>query len=217
MNLVLLGPQGSGKGTQAKLLVDKFGFTRVETGEMLRKIAESDHPWGKRIKQMMLKGVLVSDDILMVVLKETLAQPHVKGFLLDGAPRNFAQYEVIRQILAANGERINKVILLNISEAETIKRLSSRRTCKVCGKIYNLVTDPSPNGNKCECGGELVQREDDFPEAIRVRLNAFEQSTEKVIKAARNEGILVEINGERPIEEIHQEIVQKLGLEKKNG
>jgi adenylate kinase len=212
MNLVILGPQGSGKGTQAGMLVNKYGFTRVETGEILRKIAESDHPWGKRVKSMMLKGALVSDDILNAVLKETLNMSHPKGFLFDGTPRNFPQYKLIRDILALKGERMDKVVFINISEAETVKRLSSRQTCRVCGKVYNLVTDPSPHGDKCECGGNLVQREDDTPDAIKKRLEAFNHSTEKVIEAAKKEGVLVEINGEKPIEEIHKEIVAKLGL-----
>ena len=212
MNVVILGPQGSGKGTQAEMLVKKYGFTHVETGGILRKIANSDHPWGGRIKKMMLRGVLVSDEILNAVLKETLAMTHPKGFLFDGTPRNFPQYGLIKKVLATYSEKIDKVVFLNISETETVKRLSSRRICKICGKVYNLVTDPSPNDDKCQCGGDLIQREDDFPEAIKRRLDAFNGSTKKVIESAVKEGVLIEIDGEKPIEEIHKEIVEKLGL-----
>jgi len=209
--LVILGPQGSGKGTQADLLEHQYGFTKIETGKILRKIAGTDHPWGKRIEEMMLTGVLVSDDILLVVLKEALEQNPNFGYLFDGSPRNLDQYRVIKETLEQRGEKIDKVILVDISEAETLKRISSRRTCEKCGKVYNLVTNPPP-GENCECGGNLFQREDDFPDAIKKRLKAYENSTLLVVKEAEREGILIRVDGEQPIEKIHEEIVEKLGL-----
>lgn len=211
MNLIVLGPQGSGKGTQAEMLAKKFDLNRVETGRILRQIAESDHPWGKRIKDMMLRGVLVSDDILMAVLKETLTKSAPNGYVFDGTPRNLAQYDLIKEILAGRGEKIDRVIMLSISEPEVIKRISSRRTCAKCGKVYNLVTNPPVAENKCECGGELVQREDDSPEAIKKRLEAYRKMTLQVVEKAREEGVLWEIDGERAIETIHEEIVRRLG------
>jgi len=207
MNIVILGSQGSGKGTQAKLLAEKYGLTQIETGKLLRDIAETDHPWGKRIKSMMLKGVLVSDKILMAVLKQTLAKPAGKGRIFDGTPRNLPQYELIKNILKSRGEKLDRVIMLKVSEAEAVKRISARRICKNCGRIYNLITDPPPGDLKCECKGELVQREDDYPDVIKKRLKAFNKSTLEVAKRALREGILLEIDGERPVEEIYREIV----------
>ncbi|KKU62356.1 MAG: Adenylate kinase [Candidatus Amesbacteria bacterium GW2011_GWC1_47_15] len=210
MNIILLGPQGSGKGTQAKMLAEKLGLTIVETGKILREIAETDHPWGRRIKDMQMRGVLVSDDILMAVLKETLSKPARRGYLFDGTPRNIVQYKLIKEVLEDRGEKIDKVVVLNISEEETIKRLSSRRTCLKCGRVYNLITSPPPEENKCECGGELSQRDDDFPEAIKKRLDAYKKSTSKVIEKAKNENVLIEIDGERAIDVIHEDIISKL-------
>lgn len=212
MNLVILGPQGSGKGTQAEMLVKKYGFTHVETGEILRQMAASDHPWNNRIRKMLNEGVLVSDDILSVILKDYLSSNHPNGFLFDGTPRNFEQYKLMNELLSQKGEKFDKVIFLKIPEEETVRRLSSRRKCEKCGKVYNLVTDPPPGGSRCECRGELIHREDDFPDAIKKRLSAFWESTTKVIDAAKAEGILIEINGDQPIENIHKEIVEKLGL-----
>jgi len=212
MNLVILGPQGSGKGTQAEMLVKKYGFTHVETGEILRQMANSDHPLNNKIRKMLNEGILVSDDIVSEVLINSLNSEHPDGFLFDGTPRNFEQYILMNELLSQKGEKIDKVIILKISEEETIRRLSSRRKCEKCGKVYNLVTNPPPEPTRCKCGGGLIQREDDFPEAIRKRLEEFAHTTMKVIEAAANEGILIEINGEQAINDIHQEIVEKLGL-----
>jgi len=212
MNVVILGPQGSGKGTQAEMLIKKYGFTHIETGEILRQMAASDHPWNNKIRKMLNEGILVSDDILNVVLKKYLTTAHPNGFLFDGTPRNFEQYKLMNELLSQNEEKFDKVIYLKIPEEETIRRLSSRRKCEKCGKVYNLVTDPPPDEKHCECGSELIHREDDFPDAIKKRLNAFWESTTKVIDAAKAEGILIEINGVQPIEDIHKEIVEKLGL-----
>ena len=212
MNIVILGPQGSGKGTQAEMLVKKYGFTHVETGEILRKMANSNHPWSKKIREMQNEGILVSDDILGEVIKDNLNSAHPVGFLFDGTPRNFEQYKLISEMLLQKGEKIDKVIFLEIPEEETVKRLSSRRKCEKCGKAYNLITNPPPESARCECGGELIQREDDYPETVRKRQAAFVQSTTKVIEIAASEGILIEINGEQSIEDIHNEIVEKLGL-----
>lgn len=211
MNIIILGPQGSGKGTQADLLEQKFGFTRIETGKILRQIAGSDHPLAERVRNTMNEGRLVSDEVLSQVLEEYMRKPHQDGFLFDGTPRNLDQYWLIKKILTELGQNIDKVILVDISEAETIRRLSSRRTCKSCGKVFNLITNPPPS-DKCNCGGELMQREDDQPEAIKKRLETYHTDTAKVIDAAEQEGLLLRINGEQAIEKIHEEMVDRLGV-----
>ena len=211
MNIIILGPQGSGKGTQADLLEHKFGLNHIETGKILRKIAESESPLANEIRDTMNSGKLVSDDILDEVLKEYMNKNVYSGFLFDGTPRNMDQYDLIKNILIKKGEKIDKVILVDISEEETIKRLSSRRTCKQCGKVYNILTNPPPN-DLCECGGDLFQREDDTNEAIKKRLATYHKDTEKVLEQAEKDGLLLKFNGEQAIEKIHEEILEKLKI-----
>ncbi|OGD09267.1 hypothetical protein A2397_02945 [Candidatus Amesbacteria bacterium RIFOXYB1_FULL_44_23] len=210
MNLVILGPQGSGKGTQAEMLVEKYGFSHIETGRILRAISASDSPLAEEISKTLSEGKLVSDEILEKVLTEKLSIPSPNGYLFDGTPRNVKQYDLLKYLLGLLGQKIDRLVYIWISEEEVVRRLSSRRTCLKCGNVYNLITNPSPRGNVCACGGELVQRADDSPDAIKKRLTwGF---TKEVKQKAEEDGILLEINGERSIEEIHKEIVERLGL-----
>lgn len=216
MNIVILGPQGSGKGTQAKLTADKFNLIHIETGKLLREIADSNDPLSEEIKKIMNEGRLVSDSILEKVISSKLRDNHSgNGFVFDGTPRNRAQYDKINELLSLSHGKLDKVIVINISEDETLRRLSSRRTCEECGKVYNVITNPSPKGEFCECGGKLVQREDDKPESIRKRLQTYNEHTSKVISMAKKDGILYVIDGERPIGEIFAEIT--VILEKIDG
>lgn len=207
MNIVILGPQGSGKGTQAELIAEKYNLAHIETGKILRNIAGSNYPLSQELRRIMNEGVLVSDEILKEVMQNTIDGTVGKaGFIFDGTPRNIEQFNLLKEILRNKGARLDKVILITVSEGETIKRLTSRRTCVQCGKVYNLITKPSPNGDKCECGGQLVQREDDKEESIKKRLKTYHERTSRVVLEAKKDGILVEINGERPIEEIFNDI-----------
>jgi adenylate kinase len=212
MNLVILGPQGSGKGTQAELLAKKFGFNYVEMGNILRSIANSDNQHANQVRESMKKGEKVPDEFVRLIAWDHISKmDKSKGFLFDGYPRSVSQYEHIEDMLRKFGQKLDKVIYVRISEEEVIKRLSARRICSKCGNVYNIITKPSPKGEyECECGGKLYQREDDQPEAIRQRLQ-WGWTTE-VKEKARNEGILVEIDGERPIDVIQKDIVSKLGL-----
>ena len=207
MNIVVLGPQGSGKGTQSELISEKFNLFHIETGKILREIADSDHPLAQEIRKTMMDGKLVSDAILEAVIGEQLAKRGDRGFVFDGTPRDVNQYHLIGRILGKRGEKLDKVFLVNISEGETIKRLSSRRTCQKCGRVYNLITHPSPKGEFCECGGELIQRDDDRESSIIKRLKTYHDQTGLVIAEAERDGILSEVDGERPIDEIFAEIV----------
>lgn len=209
MNIVILGPQGSGKGTQAELISVKYGLEHVETGKLLREISSTiDNPLSKEVKKILNEGRLVPDVILEKVLKKVLGKSSTKGFIFDGTPRNIEQYDLMEKMLADRGEDFDAVILINISEDESIKRLSSRRTCVRCGKVFNTITKPSPNGNLCDCGGELIQRDDDKPQTIRKRLKEYHDKTSAVISRSRNEGILYEVDGERPIEKIFKDITK---------
>ncbi len=212
MNIALLGPQGCGKGTQAEKLEQEFGLVRVETGRILRQIGDSNQPNAEIIKKMMLEGKLVSDDILAEVIKNKLELQPGKGYVFDGTPRDLKQYEMLNRLLMSMGHKLDKIVFLNISEEESVVRLSNRRTCESCNKIYNLLTDKPPVPDTCECGGKLIQRDDDVPDAIRKRLEAYRDATLPVIAQARKEGILVEIDGSRTIEEVHKEIIEKLKL-----
>lgn len=214
MNLLILGPQGSGKGTQAQMLTDKFGFYHLEMGNILRSVSKSDNKYAKVVSETINNGNLVPDEYVRLIAWDHINQYHgkVKGFIFEGYPRSVAQYEHVEDMLRKFGDRLDKVILVNISEDESVKRLSSRLTCLKCGRVYNTVTAPPPSNGSCECGGELVQREDDKPEAIKRRLQIYRTQTAHIIERASEEGLLLEINGEQPIETIHQEIVAKLGL-----
>jgi adenylate kinase len=212
MNIVLLGPQGSGKGTQAKLLVEKFNLYYFEMGSFLRELAKTD-PLIYEYQNK--KGKLVPDDMFFFAMKALLKDKvdEKNNLLLDGFPRSVSQYETLRNWFSEFGVRLDLVIFIDISEEETIRRLSNRRTCTVCGKIWNLATSPIPKDpNKCECGGELMQRADDKPEQIKLRLEEYRKNTEPLLGLFEKENILVKVDGSKPIEEIAkklEEIVQK--------
>lgn len=214
MNLAILGPQGSGKGTQAEKLAQKYGLLHIETGKILREWAKSDHPLAGKIREMMNSGQLVADDILGQVITEHITQEGIKeGIIFDGTPRNLIQYELIDKLLAGFGTKLNKVILLKISVEESIKRMSNRRICPNCGEVYNLISNLPKIEGKCDfCQSILVQREDDKPEIIVKRQAKFNEMTTPVVNKARGEGILEEIDGERPIEIIFEDITTKLSL-----
>ncbi len=199
MNILLLGPQGSGKGTQARMLCEKFDLFYVSTGDLLRKVAESD----PEITSIMQKGDLIPDEKTFQVIKDYLANNNVSGnILFDGFPRTLDQFRWFK----SDGMKIDLIFLLNISDEEAVKRLSSRRMDKNTGKIYNLITNPpSSDVNP----SDLVQREDDKPEAIKERLSTFHRVTNDLIAEINQEGIpFFEVNGERPINEIQDELVK---------
>lgn len=212
MNLIIQGPQGSGKGTQAELLQKQYGFHYFDTGKILRSIAASENDHAAVVKAAMDKGELVPDEYLRLIAWDYISK-HEKeaGFIFDGYPRSLAQYEHLKDMLMKFGKKIDHVINIEIPEAETISRLSSRRVCTKCGEIYNLVSKPPKSVEACDvCGGELIQRADDTSEAIRRRLQIYREQTHPVFDRAAQEGIAIEIDGSRSIEAIHQDIVSKL-------
>jgi len=204
VNIIILGPQGSGKGTQAELLVDKFGLFYFESGKFLRKLAKKD----RRIDEIISKrGELIEDREMFSYMSERLEKevPAGQGVLLDGYPRSIAQYELLKEWLKARGAKVDWAIFLDISEKESVRRLSARRISKKTGKIYNLITNPPPSGV-----GKLIQRSDDKPAVIRKRLALYKETTEPLIKVLAKESILMKINGERPIEVIFEDIINRL-------
>lgn len=205
MNIIIFGPQGSGKGTQAKLISEKLGLFYFESGEFLRNLAESNPRIDEIINK---KGELLPDEEIFSYATEYLEKndPDGKNIIFDGYPRSVKQYELLTKWLETKDSRVDKAILLNISEEVSVKRLSARRICTKCGNVYNLITNLPPKG-VCECGGELVQREDDKPEAIKKRLDLYKKNTKPLIEIFKKDGLLVEINGERPINTIFEDII----------
>ena len=206
MNIILLGPQGSGKGTQAALLVRSFNLYYFEMGGVLRDEAKRNPEIDEKINK---KGELLPDEEVFSILVSNLNReaPGRDQILFDGFPRSVAQYQMLKDWLAEAGKKIDLAILIKISEAESVRRLSARRICRKCGKIWNLVTTPiPPSENLCSCGGELYQSEDDKPEAIKERLSLYQKVTGPLLEMLDSEGKLVGVGGERPVDEIFEEI-----------
>jgi adenylate kinase len=204
MNIILFGPQGSGKGTQARLLCEKFGFFYFESGAYLRKLGE-EHP---EIKAIMEAGKLVPDEEFTSYLTAYLDEQNLyDDILFDGFPRTLEQFNFLKNWLEDKKVSIDLGVVIQISEEETVKRLSSRRMDPETGKIYNLITDKPPaeiNLNK------LVQRDDDHPEAIRKRLAWYKDRVVPLINYLKNFTKVIEIDGERPIDEIQKDIVLEI-------
>jgi len=207
MNIVILGPQGSGKGTQAKMLAKKLKITNVSMGDIFRKLKNEETKLGKLIGSYINSGNLVPSDLTNKLIKEKKKKKDYKhGVILDGYPRNINQTEFLDKLL-----RVDHVIFLDIDKDETIKRLSARRQCRDCNKIYGYLDMEKIKSNKCPaCGGELYQREDDKPEAIKKRLEIYHKETKPLIDFYEKKGILKKIKGERPIENVFEDIISSL-------
>jgi len=210
MNILLLGPQGSGKGTQARLLCEKYGFFYFESGAYLRRIAEKN----ASVKKLLAEGKLVPDREMTSYLTAFLDQENLyDDIVFDGFPRTLAQYNFLKIWLSQKKVKLDLVVVLTISEKETIRRLSARRLDPKTGKIYNLITDHPPSAVDED---KLVQREDDKPEAIEKRLALYRKLTQPLIEEVRKESKVVEIDGERPIGEISADLVKIIDDYKKN-
>jgi len=210
MNILLLGPQGSGKGTQAKLLVKSFDLFYIESGEILREAAKTSPVIDRLINK---EGKLVPDDVTFTLVMDKIekGKPQKDGILFDGFPRSVSQYQMLSDWLKDSGKKIDLAVLIDISKEESIKRLSGRRVCASCGKIWNLVTSPKPpQPDKCDCGGNLIQRQDDMPEAIETRLKDYGKVTGPLVKMLDDQGILFKVGGEHPIDLIYKEISEAI-------
>ncbi len=213
MNIIILGPQGCGKGTQAKLLAEKFNLTHIEMGLDLREQAEEDTQLGKELDEIInKKNELVSDDIIVRVIGEQINKaPAEKGIIIDGAPRTISQVEKVASAFKNNGRKLDKVVFINLSEGESIKRISRRVSCSSCGKIIKIGKDVKSINDKCpDCGGKLKQRKDDTSEGVKKRLEIFNKETTPVIKHYREKDMLLEVNGEQEIENVLKEIMENL-------
>ncbi len=208
--MIILGPQGSGKGTQAELLREKFGLAFISSGEWMREVAQIDTELGRRVKERIDKGLMVEPEDVAAVVEEKLKQVSPqKGIIVEGFPRSLEQYELMKQFWPKLNRGDYRVIFIELSEEEAVKRLGSRVICENCKLIF--ITGQF---EKCpKCGGKLVQRHDDYPEAVKKRLGWFKSEVLPVIKEIEKDGHgVIRIDGSPTIEEVHEEILEKLGL-----
>ena len=205
MRLVLVGPPGAGKGTQAQFLAAHYSIPHIATGDIFRSNLKAGTPLGLQAKDFMDRGELVPDSVTNEMVKDRLLQDDLgNGFLLDGFPRNVMQAEVLRANLAEKSTPLTAVLELSIDNDEIITRLSSRRTCKECGL-------PTVNNEKCpNCGGDVYQREDDKEEVIARRLEVYQEQTAPIISFYRNEGLLIIVSASGSIEEITMRAISAL-------
>ena len=212
MNLILLGPPGVGKGTQAKLLIDRFGIPQISTGDILRAAVKELTPMGVKAKGFMDSGALVPDAVVIGIVEERLAQEDcTKGFILDGFPRTVAQADALDQVLSGLERRIDHVVSLSVDKAELLKRLTGRRACPQCGAVYHIEFAPPKISGHCDsCATELFQREDDKEATILNRLAVYEEQTAPLIAYYTSSGLLRSVNGLGTVEEVHAEIISRI-------
>ena len=202
MNVIMLGPQGSGKGTHSDILADKFDAVHISSGDLLREEAKKDTEKGKKVKKIMNKGELVPDDLMVSLIKNKIEDVDAKHVLLDGFPRNLTQAKKLEDMIT-----VDKVILMDITDEESVNRLSTRRQCKKCGEIYSLLYKKPKKEGKCDkCGGELYQRDDDKPEAIKKRLKTYHEETEPLIDHFDSMDVLRRVDCDGPINVVEKRV-----------
>ena len=209
MNLILLGAPGAGKGTQAELLIEKLGIPSISTGNMLREAMANGTEVGKQAKYYMDNGLLVPDDVIMGIVAERVAREDcANGFILDGVPRTLAQAEA----LEAKGIRIDHVVSIEIDDSVIEGRMTGRRVCSKCGASYHIVANPTKREGICDlCGEPVVTRKDDAPETVRKRLTVYHAETEVLKDFYQKKGNLRLVEGNQPIRQITDEILDKIG------
>jgi adenylate kinase len=217
MRIIIFGPPGSGKGTQAKLLTERFHIPHISTGDLLREAVAKKSPLGMKAKGYLDAGALVPDDVMIGLIREVVASGKAKdGFILDGFPRTIPQAEALDRLFEELGIRLDGVISLRVEHDEVVRRLTDRRSCRSCGRIFNpsqlLKDDPA----KCpRCGGELYQRSDDTLETARRRLDVYLRDTKPLKDFYRRSGRFTQIDGMRDISTIQEEIISILGKSKR--
>jgi len=212
-NLILLGPPGVGKGTQAKLLIEKYGIPQISTGDILRAAVKELSPMGIKAKGFMDAGALVPDEVVIGIVQERLAKADcAKGFILDGFPRTVPQADALNQVLAGLNRGVDHVVCLSVDNAELLKRLTGRRSCPKCGAVFHVDFQPPKAAGVCDaCGGELVQRDDDKEETVMKRLTVYNEQTAPLIDYYTGKGLLRAVDGLGSVEGIHSAIVGVIG------
>ena len=212
MKLILLGPPGAGKGTQAKMPLDRFGIPQISTGDILRAAVKDGTPMGLKAKSFMDAGGLVPDDVVVGIVRERLQKADcAKGFILDGFPRTVLQADALKESLLALGKDLDAVVSLDVDVEALVERLTGRRTCRDCGRGFHVKFDPPLVSGKCDtCGGELLQRDDDQELTIRHRLEVYSEQTSPLVDYYRSAGLLTAVDGMQEIGVVQDQVLRSL-------
>lgn len=213
MVILFLGAPGAGKGTQASLIAKKLNIPHISTGDIFREAVSKGTELGRKAKEYMDRGELVPDEVVIGIVKERLSQEDCRnGFVLDGFPRTVAQAEALDKVLEDLGAKLDFVFNINVSEEEVVRRLTGRRTCRNCNAVYHVEFNPPAKDGICDaCGGELYQRDDDKEETVRNRMRVYLEKTAPLIDYYKSKGVLIDINGELPVDGVTKEIEKYLG------
>ena len=214
MRIILLGAPGSGKGTQAKKLMDNFGFPHISTGNLLRQAIAEGTEIGKQAKAIMAAGNLVSDKIVLDLIRVSLDSPSShSGFFLDGYPRNIAQAESLDELLTSINQPLDHAILIDVDSDTLVKRLSGRRMCSLTGKILNIYYSDQSEIDEClSAGGELIQRSDDNIESITNRINVYREQTEPLLEYYKFRGLLIIADGNGDIDQVYKRVLKSTNM-----
>jgi adenylate kinase len=212
VRIVLVGPPGAGKGTQAQFIASHLSIPKISTGDIFRANVSGNTPLGQKAKEYMDRGDLVPDEVTIAMVRDRLGEDDAQeGFLLDGFPRNVPQAETLKKILAEMDRKLDLVLELVVDDDEVVRRLSGRRTCRKCGRIWHVAFDPPTKDGVCDvCGGELFQRDDDREETIRHRLEVYQEQTAPLASFYADEGILVGLDATGPVEEVTERALEAL-------
>ncbi|SDF50880.1 adenylate kinase [Sporolituus thermophilus] len=212
MHILLMGPPGAGKGTQAVKLVEAFHIPHISTGDMFRAAVKEGTPLGKQAKEYMDAGQLVPDSVTIGIVKERLAKPDCeRGFILDGFPRTLDQADALDRTLCELGIRLDRVINISVPAEELVKRMTGRRICRSCGATYHIHFNPPAQAGICDkCGGELYQRADDQEQTVTKRLAVYSAQTQPLIEYYQDKGLYTEIDGQQDIDKVFADIVASL-------
>ncbi|NCO65250.1 MAG: adenylate kinase [Candidatus Aquicultor secundus] len=213
MNVILLGPPGAGKGTQAERIVKGYGLIHISTGDMLRAAVKNGTEMGLKAQEYMTAGALVPDEVVIGIVRDRIAEKDVeeKGFLLDGFPRTVGQADALDKVLSSLGKNLDAVVNIIVPDEELLDRLTGRRICKSCQKPYHMVFSPPQKEGVCDtCGGELYQRADDTIETVKNRLDVYHSQTSPLIEYYTKKGVLFDIDGTKGMEDVFGDISNAL-------
>jgi len=213
VKIILLGPPGAGKGTQAKSISDKYSIPHISTGDIFRKNISEKTPLGVKAKEYMDKGLLVPDELTIDLVKDRLSQEDCKkGFLLDGFPRTVKQAEALDEFINDKGEKIDTALLIEVPRELILERMTGRRVCPSCGASYHIKFNPPKNEGKCGiCGADLIQRKDDNEETVMDRLDVYDKQTQPLIAYYKSQNVLSIVDGTLAIDKVFEDICSVLG------
>jgi adenylate kinase len=216
IHIILMGPQGSGKGTQSERVRTRLNLGSIATGELFRAAIKGGTELGRRIQAIYDRGELVPDELTVALVEERLDQlarerthgASIDGALYDGFPRTIAQADALGRTLAARGEEVTAVIAIDVPRQKLVDRLASRRVCSSCGRVYNVLSDPPAVDGVCDiCGGQVTQRADDTPEAVAKRLDLYDVETAPLLKRYEEQGLVERVDGDRAIDDVTESII----------